>query len=370
MIEKSCILGVDDDAINQLVLKEFLGDAYDISLCSDGLECLDYLEKKIPDVILMDVSMPGLSGLETCERLRKIPNCAELPVIFVSALASKEDKMAGYQAGGDDYLTKPFEEEELKSKIDLLLAKKERSHQLKESSENAFKTAMLSMENAGELGVIIEFLTKTHQAKTPTELAKLTVETIEKYGHQGSVLLTISDQTFFVSSDGEDNSVEQKVMEKAKDKGRIIEYGSKLIFNGVNVSLLARNMVFGDDRIGRLRDHLAIILDGLETSLDNMSINDQLDHSLEVNKIVKRQTISLLEELKQSHKDQQIESATIFSKLHGGMETIYHQLGLSDEQEKQLNDLVLQADSGMSHLFEFGQYLDEKFKRIITELDG
>ncbi len=370
MLEKPCILGVDDDAINQLVLTEFLGDDYNTVLCSDGPECLSYLENKTPDVILMDVSMPGISGLETCEKLRKMPNCSELPVIFVSALASKEDKIAGYQAGGDDYLTKPFEESELKNKIELLLKNKERTLELKASSDEAFKTAMLSMTNAGELGVVIEFLKQTYQAQTPQQLAQLAIDSLAAYGHQGSVLLMVSEQSFFVTSDEGQNIVEQKVMERAKDKGRIIEYGTRVIFNGKNASLLVRNMPFDDERTGRLRDHLAIILDGLEARLNSLTLVEELDHSQNVNHHVKDQALVLLDELKQSHKDQHFETATIFNTLHDDLENIYHQLKLTEEEEVVLNDFVTTAGKKINNLLDIGLSLDQKLELIIRELDN
>ncbi|MCP4473194.1 MAG: response regulator transcription factor, partial [Gammaproteobacteria bacterium] len=85
------------------------------------------LDKFFPDIILLDVMMPGLNGFETCKRIKKIEAVADIPIIFMTALDGIADKVAGFEAGGVDYITKPFQLIEVLARINthLRLRKKE-----------------------------------------------------------------------------------------------------------------------------------------------------------------------------------------------------------------------------------------------------
>ncbi|QYZ67591.1 MAG: hypothetical protein OI74_15445 [Gammaproteobacteria bacterium (ex Lamellibrachia satsuma)] len=111
------ILGVDDEPLNQIILEELLSNEFELISAENGQACIESVATRRPDLIIMDVNMPVLNGLETCRRLRQDPDYGELPIIFVSALASAEERLAGYEAGADDYITKPFDESELNSTL-------------------------------------------------------------------------------------------------------------------------------------------------------------------------------------------------------------------------------------------------------------
>lgn len=111
------ILSVDDDPINQAIVEELFSTKYVIALASSGEECIQHITDIKPDLILLDVSMIGMDGYETCRELKKDENTRNIPVIFVSARGSQEDKIKAYEAGGHDYITKPFNHSELEIKI-------------------------------------------------------------------------------------------------------------------------------------------------------------------------------------------------------------------------------------------------------------
>ena len=111
MSSRALILCVDDEPVNLMILEELLQDSYELTSARSGAGCLQQVEMQKPDLILLDVNMPDIDGLETCARLKADPETAEIPIIFVSALASQEELMAGYEADSDDYITKPFSED-------------------------------------------------------------------------------------------------------------------------------------------------------------------------------------------------------------------------------------------------------------------
>ena len=112
------ILIVDDEPDSIRLLVAFLRDRYpDVMVARDGFDGLEKAAKGMPDLILLDMSMPGLSGLDVCRRLKVDPRLAPIPVIFLTALNSIENKLAAFDAGGVDYVTKPFSEREVLARI-------------------------------------------------------------------------------------------------------------------------------------------------------------------------------------------------------------------------------------------------------------
>lgn len=112
------VLVVDDTASNLGLVVDFLeGNGLRISIARDGEEALERAELVCPDLILLDVMMPGIDGFEVCRRLKSRLTTCEIPVIFMTSLSRTEDKTAGFHVGGIDYVTKPLQMEELLARV-------------------------------------------------------------------------------------------------------------------------------------------------------------------------------------------------------------------------------------------------------------
>ena len=116
------ILVVDDNPTNVKILQTRLASAgYDIVTAADGEEALATARESAPDLILLDVMMPRLDGIEVCRRLRADPSFPFTPIVLVTALSETKDMVAGLEAGGDEYLTKPINGLELLAKLQSVL---------------------------------------------------------------------------------------------------------------------------------------------------------------------------------------------------------------------------------------------------------
>ena len=112
------ILVVDDVMSNVLLLKILLtNEQFQVITCSNGNSCLELARTEHPDLILLDVMMPDISGFDTCSELRKDEETKDIPVIFLTALNNPADLVHGFQVGGNDFLTKPFNKEELVMRV-------------------------------------------------------------------------------------------------------------------------------------------------------------------------------------------------------------------------------------------------------------
>lgn len=126
------VLVVDDVKANVDVLVQALRSDHKLSVALDGESALRSVEKSPPDLVLLDIVMPGLDGYEVCRRLRATPATHDIPVMFLSSLEEVRNKTLGFEVGGNDYLTKPFEILEVKARVRSLLKAKAYSDAVKE----------------------------------------------------------------------------------------------------------------------------------------------------------------------------------------------------------------------------------------------
>ena len=118
------ILVADDDVdIRELVEFKLSTMGHDIIAVGDGAAAVEACRAQKPDLAVLDVMMPGVSGLDAIRQIRSDPSLADLPVILLTARAQESDVETGFDAGADDYITKPFSPRELASRVEALLAK-------------------------------------------------------------------------------------------------------------------------------------------------------------------------------------------------------------------------------------------------------
>jgi signal transduction histidine kinase len=130
------VLIVDDTPVNVRVLAEYLdGHGFNVTVAQDGEEGLERARYGHPDLILLDAMMPGWDGFETCRRLKAEPAVSGIPVIFMTALSDISDKVRAYEAGGVDYITKPFHAEEVLARVNTHLALHRMQRQLEEKNQ-------------------------------------------------------------------------------------------------------------------------------------------------------------------------------------------------------------------------------------------
>lgn len=187
------ILIVDDVVSNVLLLKVLLtNEKYQIATASDGTQALAQVEKEKPDLILLDVMMPGLSGFDVAEKLKANPETVEIPIIFLTALNSPSDIVKGFQVGGNDFVSKPFNKDELLIRV---------RHQI---SLVAAKRIILAQTE--ELRKIITARDKlysviAHDLRSPMGSIKMVLNMLilnlpkETIGEEMSHLLTMANQT-------------------------------------------------------------------------------------------------------------------------------------------------------------------------------
>jgi len=146
MARKSRILIADDMAsVLGLFEKLLVGDGHEVITATDGVAALETAYRERPDVIILDVAMPGMDGLEVCRQLKSDPDVRLTPVVLVTGLSEVADRIRGIEAGADEFLTKPVHPHELRARVTSLTRMKSLIDEL-DSAEAAFMTLALTIE--------------------------------------------------------------------------------------------------------------------------------------------------------------------------------------------------------------------------------
>jgi two-component system sensor histidine kinase/response regulator len=178
------ILAVDDDPNNIFIIEELLKDHYDLKVAMTGEQALEIAQKFQPDIILLDIMMPGMNGYEVCRRLREYNTLKHTKIIMVSARAMVSERLEGYKAGADDYITKPFDGDEflVKMRIYLHLERAEEVEQIR------YEVTITAMESLRTLVLvaknIISIVTSSISAEVAENIFK---KTDPKLRHQFKV---------------------------------------------------------------------------------------------------------------------------------------------------------------------------------------
>jgi len=116
------ILVVDDDKdVAGTIERTLRRKNYEVIVAYSGAQALQLVQERRPDLVVLDIMMPRMDGIEVCQRIRSLPNVASVPILFLTAKGKIEDKIEGFEAGADDYLTKPFDLRELELRVRALL---------------------------------------------------------------------------------------------------------------------------------------------------------------------------------------------------------------------------------------------------------
>lgn len=368
MTDKIRIFCVDDDEVNRLMLEGALSE-YECILLESGRNCLKSARATAPDLILLDVDMPEMGGLETCRQLRELPELAHIPVIFLSSHDTLEDRLNGYTAGGDDYLCKPFENDELIAKVKASLARKVMLDNARRDAKEAALSISDIMTTMGEMSTVVNFFQNTFSCRSYDALAQRIIDAHSTLGLDVVIELRVDEKRLHYSSNGTESPLEESVFEYIRSKGRLVNCGQRAAVNYPRLTIIIRNMPTHDPELqGRIRDHIALIAQGADSKVKALKSELLLKSQREeLIQIVTRmeQTIN---EVESDYKQQQGLSGSIFTTVINTLEDSFMSLGLTEQQEQFQRNIIMEAERQSNDLYDAGLALEERFTEILQQI--
>lgn len=363
MADKPNILIVDDSAADIHVMLECLKPDFSIAVAKSGPQALAHCrESTHPKVILLDVSMPEMSGYEACKLFKDNKDTANIDVIFVSANESIEEKLKGYDVGGSDYLTKPVQPQELISKVRTAVARAAQRENASVTQQETMDIAMTAMKGAGEQATIIHFLRNSGGCESLSGLARLVVASAGQYGLSSTVQIRTPWENIEESTSGQVPPLEKEMLFVLKNGARITQHGKRLVLNFGPISLLVKNMPLDDeDKCGRLRDHLALILEGAVLRIQVLVAQHDLNNLM-------RESDASLTRVRKLQVQQKRDGVQIMDDLMAEIHSTFLNYDLTDEQESVLIGIVEKYIEKSFVKYEEGIKIDHELEFITDQI--
>ncbi|MBH0014934.1 MULTISPECIES: response regulator [unclassified Pseudoalteromonas] len=329
------ILAVDDEPFNLEIIEEILEDLdFELQVATSGPECLNMVEGYMPQVILLDVSMPQMNGYEVCKALKANPNTAHIIVMFVSARGTVEERMEGYSVGAEDYIVKPFGHDELKSKLKNLNQVLVEKQSLEKQVEDATSTAFNAMANSSEMGQIVNYVENIGFINDPQELGKALIDCLQSFDLQSNVEFRENDEISHFALSGVCSPIVVELFEMLKNKGRLHEFSHRILVNYELISLLILNMPDHDpDKHGRIRDHVCFIVSVTEQQLRAIMTKKMLESQQAKLNAVASTVHSKFHGLISLLNDNRQNNEKVFKQLQEELEERIPSMGLDEDQE-------------------------------------
>ena len=337
---KSAVI-VEDDKISQKYIKRALEGTLDLHFAATGQEAEALIEKLDPGIILLDVELPDSNGYEICHKLRLRSEFLFTPILFISGKTNLEERIKGYEAGGDDYITKPFETSELVAKVKAVIRQHEHKETLAEQFKEAQSTAIESMTGASELGLILQFFEKTYAINNFDQLANAIFSLLHALELKSCLYFETEQENYFFCSDGENKPIEKEIMQRLRNEPRFFDFGHRTQINYPVVACLVKNMPVEDRaRYGRYKDVIPPILACANQKVLQLEMELLLqDHTMKFSESFKniRETLDgLANEMRAGQED----GSSLLNNLFMSLEEAMPRLGLDDDQEQYLMNSI------------------------------
>lgn len=362
MSDRPRILLVDDDPLAVALTREALRTDFEFADAGDGELGLQAIAASPPDLVLLDVMMPGIDGYEVCRRIRADLDVGDLPVIFLSSLVGADERLAGYEAGGDDYLVKPMVPAELRSKISRVLSLRAERRQLRNDLSSAFNTALTAMSSAAEVGAVLQFLRTSFACRDYDGLGREVLAVTQGYSLDCSVQIRGRQPTVSLKAEGPCSPLEEAVLSNMSEQGRIVDFGARTAYSYPGATIIVRNMPRDDpDRYGRMKDNLALLAEGVDARVTALDAEIALRELLET-------TRRALGAIEARRKTQGEASARILDDFRAALERSMINMGLTELQESELAELASDAAHRATALYDEGLEADADMARLLELL--
>jgi DNA-binding response OmpR family regulator len=346
---------VDDDPIILDIMCSILEADCTVSTFASAEDCQATLAWDKPDMFLLDVGLPGMDGYAFCRQLKDDGAFSRIPVTFVSSHDTIDARVLGYDAGGEDFIVKPFEPAEVLRKLRVAqqIVKNQRS--LEEQVEAAEYLSSLVMASADETGILVQFMSKLIAWENTEEIATGLLELLQRYRLDGVVQMRMAQGVHTLSAAGANLPLEVSVIDHVRSQGRIFEFRKRSVHNFERITLMVNNLPLEDpEYCGRLRDHLSVAAQGVDSRLKAIE-TDEANRRSQAGILLALESVSdTIMSLHEAHQRDSAESSALMMQLQETLVNSFFRLGLTEGQETFLQNMVGDFTKRMAEVVERG----------------
>ena len=366
---RSSVLLIDDDDFIHELVNEALADCCILHSVESGEDALMVTNEWRPDLILLDVELLGMDGYETCRKFKELEITSQVPVMFLSGHDRIEDRLRGYEAGGNDYLIKPFDLLELKAKVTHLLALESGKGELKSMADFASNAAMTAMTSMSEMGSLLESLKQFNICEDIQSLTQTVIDGVTAFDLHSVVRISTPTERLILTDHGAATPLESSVVEHMAEMDRIVHFKSRMSINYEYVSLLISNMPANDEeRCGRLRDHLAMLVEAADVRVKGiLSMQESRMRGVAIERTVERITAAL-RDIDADQRKSRMNTSLAVDEMIENVERALMSIALTEVQETYLSSIVRSGIDKIACINSDEIDLQNDLSEIINEL--
>lgn len=360
---------VDDDATTGIMVESMLDDAAVVEHFTCGAMCLERLQGGFPDIFLLDVEMPGMDGYELCRRIKATPEGGPVPVIFLSSHDRLEDVLAGYDAGAQDYVLKPFEHIGLQRKIDNMMRIVRERIEAQSQAKAVEEVVNVFSDSLNDNAIVIKYLRSLNECSEFQDVVDLTLSVLDSTHVEGTIQIRMRNLEKTCSHAGEDLPMEIAVMNHVRGMDHIFEFKNRAVFNFGHISILITNMPLSDPALcGRIRDNLAIVAESADAKLAAIQSGADKQHlRAEIAELLdglSKTVSSFGRRYDQARAQSSLHTASLIERL---LVALAH-VGMRADEEDGIIDLVRTDSEKLIDLFDFAEETGNNLENLRSRL--
>lgn len=360
--ERLKLLIIEDDGQQQALLKDTLQELFEISVASSIAEAQASFETIKPQLLLIDVNLPDGSGIDLCRELNQGQYQDTFSALFISGDDTMQNRLKAYEAGGTDFICKPFILPELIAKLGRLAIHQSKRSQLSSNAEQFQSVALQSMQEAAHYGGIIQFFKALLTCRDEQSIANELFTFLENKGLVGSIQFAYAGSfSTFDQRHSTPSPIEMNIFELLRSKGRLFDFGKRTIVNDRHVSFLIKNMPADQEEHGRIRDYTAIMIEGIEARYRDI-LRQRLIQS------VFSQLKTLAQEMSQAMKEGSFKQTETLDFFSMELKMSFHALDLTMNQEEHISTIVDKMLKAKEETELSTSDVDQKINAILEEV--
>jgi DNA-binding response OmpR family regulator len=364
------ILVVDDDPIQLIRLSGVLGSQYQVDTLATASGLDDKLAQQIPDLIILDIELPDGDGISLCRGLRSRSALEGVPIVFHSAHDSLDERMAAYEAGGDDFFLKTLTAQELTAKVAVLLDWVSRNRTLEQDRRLAEQETRAAKGGLGEFTIALEALRRAGTARDLQSLAETGVDALSDWRIDANVQVRAGKQFVTLNPRGQSTPLEVSIIHNSRLSGPQFAFRDRLVLNFPQASILIRNMPLDDAvQAQRVRDLASILGEALDARARALDNEMTLQARNAVSLAIAEEAEAALRELQTEWRQRHARIAEALKRVQEALERDFLKLSLHTAEEAAIFARLNQGMDEVNALFTEPSRLDARLSEIKARLE-